>query len=116
MAKPEVAAMPRALTMKEMIAVVNALEAYFDVKSGMYAGGYSDDKIASECDVPRACVEKVRREGYGELKMPDEIQAVATTLGEIRARHKALTADLAALSGRIDAVDTKINEYRARHR
>lgn len=75
------------------------LQVHFDPESGTYSNDYSDAKIASECRLSVDLVAGVRKEAFGELKVPSEVAA--------------LQADIAALESLLEETVAPIhNELR----
>jgi hypothetical protein len=72
---------------KIMRSLHEGLSAYFDEKSRLYGGGYSDAKLAKEVGTTEAVVARTRREAYGEL-------AEDPMVGEIRSQVDALDVRL----------------------
>jgi hypothetical protein len=79
--------LPRALTSDERLRVRNLLDNHFDDAAGYYIGGYSDQRIGTELNVPWAAVAQIREAAYGPLKEDER-------LTKLRADFAALKADL----------------------
>lgn len=69
----------RTLTTEQRVRIRHLLEANFDEELGYYVGGYSDQRIAEELDIPRVLVERAREFAYGPIKV---------TQAQLEARHK----------------------------
>lgn len=70
------------------------LQTHFDPDTGVYGSGYSDQKIADECRLALDLVTGVRRQAFGELKVPSEVAQ--------------LTADIEALEGLLEEATVPI--------
>ena len=76
------------------------LMAYFDVETGIFDKGWSDERISKESGMPVAWVIKRREEEYGPLKEPNEFE-------EIRHEAKALASEIGKLQSKIDAMSKR---------
>lgn len=83
----------RAPTVPETLRISDLLAQHFDKRSGLYAGDWTDDKIARQLNLPRAMVAYVRDHGYGPLKAPTEmlnlkaeVASLQTMVGELAKR------------------------------
>lgn len=111
------APLARNLTAIETRKVMSLLEEHFDEKQGAFQHGYHDDKIATECDVPRACVVRLREEAFGPLKV-DPILAreisllrndLQTLMADAAKADAGFTERAAAIESRIEQLSKKIN-------
>ena len=89
------------------------LEDNFDPASGQYLEGYSDERVAKECDISIDAVKAHRVNAFGKLAPPsdlykikaevDELQRFALqTENDMRAKLKDLTARVAQIQKRFD--------------
>lgn len=72
--------LPRAATMPEVRRILALVEGHFDEAKGCYLGGYDDERVAQELDLPRAMVAKVRDESGLVLKPSPELLALAAEI------------------------------------
>ncbi len=80
---------PRALTVSEIIAVTRALDENFDEKIGAYIKDWSDEKIATKTNVPRAYVIKMREEGsWGKIRVFSDVEIIKNDIRDMRAMLK----------------------------
>ena len=70
---------------------------YFDIASGQYGEGYSDQKIADETGVSVAWVKQRREEEFGPIKEPTEIAAMRGDLAKLISHVDELRQRLDAL-------------------
>jgi hypothetical protein len=69
------------------------LQMHFDPETGTYGSGYSDAKVAADCRLSVDMVAAVRKEAFGDLKVPSEAQ---------------LNADIAALESLLEEATAPI--------
>lgn len=105
--RPFPAQQPRALTIAQKGQVRDLLELHFDAEKGMYAGGWSDQKVAEAVDVPRASVSQIRDVSYGPILVTPEMQALVE-------RHKALKGEIDQAQADIRSTEEKLSGQRAR--
>lgn len=94
--KMEPKAQPTEAAKKVKRMIFMALEDYYDDVSQCYKGGWTDEKVAKECNASTTFVRTIREADFGPLKEPQEVR-------EIRAALDALTADAGKLRSRLDA-------------
>lgn len=68
---------------EQRLAIRALLEKHFDEGIGRYVGGYSDQRVAEECKVPRVMVESIRDAAYGPIQTPPELQAAEDKLASL---------------------------------
>ncbi len=101
------------LTAKAMRRLFQLLEDNFNAETGEYLEGYSDERIAKECDISLDAVKKHRSAAFGKLQPPSELQKLKLDLddltkfalqndNEIRAKLKDLSARVAASLRKFD--------------
>lgn len=90
----------RDLTPDEKAAVRRLLDSNFDDAAGMYLDGYGDRRVAEECNVPAACVTRLRELAYGPIRIDPELAA-------LKADAADLAAKVAALADRIKAAEAR---------
>lgn len=73
------------------------VEGHFDEAKGCYTGGYSDEKVAKELNLPRAMVTRLREESGLTIKGDPEV------LG--------LKADIAAMGLMLEDLDKRVRSY-----
>lgn len=73
------------------------LMAYFNMQTGQYDVGWSDDRVAKESGMPIQWVVKRREEDFGPLREPDEFV-------QLRCEVEGLTSEVGKLMGKIDAM------------
>jgi len=97
--KPDAIANVRAPTVRETIAIADALAPLFD--KGRYKAGHDDRSIGKDLELPAAMVAKVREELHGPIKGDPEIDAIKSDLADIVALTKELAQRVAATEKRI---------------
>lgn len=102
---------PKAPTEAQREKIRELLELAFDVPTGRFTDGYSDQKIAEEVNVPRLIVEQIREIAFGPIKTNPELAALRSGIAALKAQmaehekaHVKLASDLAALSSRVEKV------------
>jgi len=93
--KPEVAPTDAVKAMRRKANELLMFE--FEVETGRYKDGWSDERVAKESGMPVAWVTKRRDEEYGPLKEPAEF-------AEVRAEAKALASEIGKLQAKLDAM------------
>jgi hypothetical protein len=89
------------------------LEDNFDAEKGAYLHGYSDERVAKECELSVEAVKQHRANAFGKLRPPselhllkmevDELQRFALqTENDMRAKLKELNAKLSSLLRKFD--------------
>lgn len=73
----------------------NRLDENFDDEKGVYLAGYSDEKIATELDIPRSQVFAYREMAYGPLKSDPEVDAIMAALVDLRSQLANIQSELA---------------------
>lgn len=91
----------RAPSIPEIVEIANALEAYFDKRTGRYANGKTDESIARELDMPIAWVVKVRREGFGELESDPALRQLADDLKGLQNEADGLRKACASVEAKV---------------
>ena len=72
----------------------------FEVETGQYIDGYSDDRVAKESGMPVAWVTKRRESEYGPLKEPTEFDTLRCELSELSSSLSKLQSKLDDMSRR----------------
>jgi hypothetical protein len=83
------------------------LQTHFDPDTGVYGSGYTDAKIAEECRLSVELVAGVRKQAFGELKVPTE---VAQLTADIEALEALLTETVAPIQTELSALKTRVRE------
>lgn len=89
------------------------LEDNFDPQAGQYLHGYSDERVAKECDISVDAVKTHRASAFGELQPPSEIALLKRQIDdletfalktetEVKAQLKDLRQRLLTLQKRFD--------------
>ena len=107
---------PRALSAGQYRKVINLLEEHFHDTAGLYATGWSDQRIAEEVDAPRASVAKLREEAFGVLKIDPAVKAELDALqvainkanDDIAVFSDRSSKHLASLESRVVALKHKL--------
>lgn len=97
---------PRKPSRDEKRLIVLAIEDHYDDKLHGYAEGWSDDKIATDLNVPRKWVSDLREEFYGPVVDPE--------LAELERKVKSLATDLEAATAVIEAIRRSLNDVKER--
>jgi hypothetical protein len=71
------------------------LEKNFDEEHGYYVGGYSDQRVAEEANVPRLVVERLRDAAYGPIKVSPEVMGLREDMETLRMKLDAMERDAA---------------------
>ncbi len=101
------------LAAKAMRQMFQLLEDNFDAEQGAYLHGYSDERVARECEISAAAVKHHRTLAFGKLKPPtelavlnqevEELQKLALqTDAEMRAKIKEINARISAIARKFD--------------
>jgi|GEM_PF-1151040 len=69
-------AVPSTAAIRAQARMMRLISEHFDEDAGEYLNGYSDQKISDEVGIALASVQNFRREGFGELKTPDELSSL----------------------------------------
>lgn len=93
--------------------IFRAIDDHWDEPRGRYEGDYGDGKIATALDVPRAWVEHVRKEGFGQNGGNEEIDAVTAQLAEAAKQATQLYNEGMALAERADSLGKTISGLKA---
>jgi len=91
------------MTPDERLKVRSLLDKHFDDAKGRYLDGYSDQKVATEANVPRIHVETIRETAYGAIKADGE-------LDKIRAEMLGMAKTVQEVSGRLSALTKRVDE------
>lgn len=94
---------PRPLTADQRLKIRALLDKQFDDAKGCYLDGYSDQRVATEADVPRIHVESIREAAYGPIRENPEA-------AKLRADVQALRKDIAALEARLADLDGRMKK------
>lgn len=107
----EVAEKMTPVAMRAQIQMVQLLTDHFDVGTGTYAKGWSDQKIADETKLSVNAVREYRVAGFGDLKEPEELVKLATDLVTmttmIEESIAPLRVEMNALKDRLEAIRKK---------
>lgn len=76
---------------------------FYDLASGRYKDGYSDQRIAEETGVAVAWVKSRREEEFGPLKEPEEIRELREELAALDFQQNNLLARFKDINARLDA-------------
>jgi hypothetical protein len=71
------------------------LEEHFDDRAGRYHNGYSDEKVAAETQAAIERVRAIRKEHFGDLRAPAELE-------QLRQDVESLQQMIGELRGRVD--------------
>lgn len=97
-ASDDATANARELAPKELRAAMAMLEQHFDDKAGVYMKGWNDRRLSEELNLPMACVTRVRRDAFGELKSTVEIEAIRREFQDLFSRVVDLEARINKLA------------------
>lgn len=76
------------LTPDQRLRIRALLDKHFDDGAGRYLDGYSDQKVATELNLPRIHVETIREAAYGAIRVPPEMEAAEKAVAALEARLK----------------------------
>jgi hypothetical protein len=97
---------------KILRSVFEALSSFFDEKTRLYTGGYSDAKVAQEVGTSETVVAKVRRDAYGELAEDPQVTRFRDDLAKLDAAwnevDKGKRAEIAALQSRLSQMASNL--------
>jgi hypothetical protein len=84
--------MEDALTPEKRATVCELLSKWFDTRTGLYSGDYSDRRIAREVGVHILDVVELRERGFGKRQpsQGERLQALAVRIAELRAEYAAI--------------------------
>lgn len=101
--EPAVASSPEA--MRAQFNVFRLLTDHFDTDAGAYATGWDDAKVAKDTGIATSAVVAYREAGFGPLKEPPELKAIADEIGALESimaeTFATFTADIAAIKDRL---------------
>lgn len=83
------------------------LQTHFDPDAGTYSGGYSDQKIAEECRLAVDLVAGVRKQAFGDLKVPAE---VGQLLADIAALESLLSESVEPIRSELASLKRRVTE------
>jgi len=91
--------------------LMRMLTDHFDDKEGAYINDYSDERVAKEVGLSLSVVEAFRREAFGDLKEPKELQAIKDDVTMLELRIEDEFAGLTkSLGEEIGKLRTRIAE------
>lgn len=91
---------PRPLTHSERTKIRDLLEVNFDWNRGAYLNGFTDQKIATDLNVPRIHVENIRETAYGPIKVSPEFVKFQTELEQLTKQSQAIIEQITGLNSR----------------
>jgi hypothetical protein len=106
-AAPAKFATPTPAAIAAQAKMVALLQMHFDPESGTYGSGYSDLKVAEECRLSIDLVTEVRKQAFGDLKVPAE---VAQLTADIEALEQLLTETVAPIQTELGALKERVRE------
>lgn len=85
-ASPQPVAAPPAVTVlpREMVPIIEKIDAFYDVAGKRWRAPWSDQKIGEALSLPAAKVAYVRRDLYGELAADPELAAIRADVDSLR--------------------------------
>jgi hypothetical protein len=83
------------------------LQTHFDPESGTFDAGWSDKKIAEDCRLSADLVVAVRKQTFGELRVPSE---VAQLTADIEALDALLTETTAPIQAELASLKRRVQE------
>jgi hypothetical protein len=83
------------------------LQGNFDPDTGTYGAGYSDAKIAEECRLSVELVAAVRKQTFGDLKVPAEVEQLTN---DIEALESLLNESIAPIQSELRALKARVTE------
>lgn len=69
-----VATNPSPAAMRAQATMFRLLDAHFDMEKGSYEKDWNDERVAKEAGLAINVVQEFRRAGFGELKLPTEVE------------------------------------------
>jgi hypothetical protein len=94
--------------------VRDLLAGVFDEDKGFYLDGYSDPRVAAECEVAEVVVREIREKAFGPLKSSPELDALGADLAALHKLQAEALQLLTRLSADMADVQRRLDETRAR--
>lgn len=102
--KAAMASKPSPAAIKAQAKMYSLIANHFDPERGCYSAGWSDAKISTEAGVSVDLVAEVRKETFGDLKVPPELAALTADIEAFeqlaKEQYGSLQTELTALRGR----------------
>lgn len=114
-AKPKdkpMATKPSPGAVKATAKIFTLLQQHFDADTGRYVADWNDARIARETGMSAETVVEFRREAFGEIKEPAEIQLLRSDINALEKlaadNHATIMSEVAALRGRLSRETAKL--------
>jgi hypothetical protein len=95
---------PSPAAIQAQVVMFTLLQTHFDADNGVYAAGWTDDKIAKQANLAVDTVAEFRRAGFGELKEPAELRQFREDVNALdqlcKETFATLQSDMASLRAR----------------
>lgn len=105
---------PREMSPLDRRKVFRAIDEVWDENTGRYGGGATDNRIAEQLNVPRAWVEDVRRESFGDAGDNQDLVELRAALDEASKHAEGLMNEALALATKFEAIVAELGAVRGR--
>ena len=92
-------------TQDHRLKIRSLLDANFDDAVGCYLAGWDDERIARECSVAPAVVERIREAAYGPIRTDPEVLALRHEIDALQKEYIAMADKLNALALRCQGLE-----------
>jgi hypothetical protein len=92
--------------------IFSALLGVWDETKGRYMTGEGDGKLATELSMPRAWIEAVRKDSFGDDGGSDDMDELAENLAAAEARYKKAADEALTLASRISDMAAEVGAFR----
>ena len=100
----------RELTSDDRAKIRGALEAHFDDGIGAYHDDWSDEKIATSLNVPRAWVERMREAAFGPIRLDPVMAGLRAEMTQAKRDLDAAKATLGKLESMLMGLSSRIEK------
>jgi hypothetical protein len=97
---------------KAMRRLYQILEDNFDPEAGQYLEGYSDERVAKECEISLEAVKHHRTSAFGKLKPPNELALLQREVDELQKFALQTEGDMRA---KIKELNNKLIQFQKRY-
>ena len=107
--KQETNVKPTPAAIRSQVLMFQMLTDHFNVEQGAYSPGHSDESIAKAVGMAVETVRAIRVEGFGEIKEPAELTALAN---DLNALERLVAETIAPIQTEMDGMRTRIADLR----
>lgn len=105
---------PRQMGQGDRRRVFRAIDDYWDERSARYQGGTTDKSIAEKLGVPRAWVETIRIEAFGDTGRNEDLDKVIGTLKNLQGEARRLADNALEMAAKYEDYEKRIAEALAK--